>query len=298
MIILITGACGFVGTKISEILNKNGNRIIGIGRSKDSKCKIINEYYQCNISKDEDINNLVKKVPKCDVVVHVAGNISFDSLNSDVIDDNCKGTLQIGRFALLTGVKHIIYISSIQVISKPEAIPITEVNNEEKPITLYHLTKYMGEKILQLRDFNNIIVSILRITAPISPDMPSNRMLPIFINKSMKGEPIILHGKGNRIQNYVDTRDVAKAVLCTINKKRSGMFLIGGQSITNNEVALICNEICKSTAGVKYSGKIDPEDEYRWIISNDKSFKELGYEAEYRVIDTLIEMKNLLEGST
>ena len=295
MIILITGACGFVGAEISELLNKNGNRIIGIGRSKDCKCKTIKEYYQCDISNDIDINTLMKRVPKCDVVVHVAGNISFDNFNSNIIDDNCKGTLQIGHFALLTGAKQIIYISSIQVVSKPEIVPITEVNNCEKPITLYHLTKYLGEKILQLPEFNDLTVSILRITAPISPYMPANRMLPLFITKAMNGEPIVLHGKGNRVQNYVDTRDIAKAVLCAINQIKPGLFLIGGQSISNKEIALMCNEICKSSAGVEFSGVIDPEDDYRWIISNDKSYKELGYKPEYKVIDTLIEMKDLLE---
>lgn len=291
MMILVTGACGFVGSAIVKQLKKDGNQVIGVGSSENCKCELVDTYYKCDISKKNDIDNLIKKFPKCDVVVHAAAIISFDNLDNKTIQVNCIGTQQIGRYALATGVKQIVYISSIPIVSKPENIPVTEENNKDNPFTLYHLSKLMGEKILLLPEFKKIVISILRLSAPISPDMPKDRMLPFFLKKALIGEPITLHGKGNRVQNYVDTRDVGNAVSCSIRKFKSGLFLIGGESMSNNEVANLCIEICDSKEGINFTGKLDPEEEFQWIISNGKSWSELGYKPNYTVKDVLIEMK-------
>lgn len=295
LIVLVTGVCGFVGSAIANVLHRAGNQIIGIDRSDDYICESLDKYYKCDISNEDDIDHLLKLVPKCDVVVHVAAIISFNSFNVNMMQVNCIGTLQIGRFALATGAKQIVYISSVPIIGKPQVIPITEDNNDASPQTLYHLTKFVGEKVLQLPEFNKISVSIFRLSSPISPSMSQNRMLPLFLKKALCAEPVTLHGSGSRIQNYVDTRDVAKAVWCAINKNKSGLFLIGGQSMSNKEVAIMCNEICHSSAGIQYSGKLDLEEEYHWIISNYKSGQELGYSPEYSVKDTLTEMKKIMK---
>jgi UDP-glucose 4-epimerase len=295
MIVLITGANGFIGTTIANVLSKENHKIFGIGRTDYSECELFDNYYKCDISKNTDIDDLIKKVPKCDVIVHVAAIISFDSFDSKMMEVNCNGTLQIGRFAIATGAKQIVYISSVPIISKPQKVPINENNNKDNPTTLYHLTKLMGEKILQLPEFNNIVMTVLRISAPISPNMPENRMLPLFLKKAMSGEPITLNGNGGRIQNYVDTRDIGKAVQFSILKCKSGLFLIGGQSKSNYEIALICNELCNSNGYIQDTGRIDPEEEYRWIISIEKSRKELGFKPEYSIKDTLIEMKKAIE---
>jgi nucleoside-diphosphate-sugar epimerase len=292
MVILITGVCGFIGQTIANVLKKKGNLIIGIDKISDSDLLFLDEYYQCDITQESDIISLIKKVNKCDVVVHAAAIISYNNLNSTTIQANCNGTLQIGKFSLLSGVKQIIYISSVPIIGKPEVLPITEDNNYDKPSTLYHHTKLMGEKILLLPEFESIIICILRLTAPISPEMPQNRMLSLFINKALNNFPITLHGKGNRLQNYIDTRDIGKAVKCSIKEAASGLFLISGQSITNIEVALLCNEICNSNAGLNFSGNEDPEEEYRWVISNEKSERVLKFKPDYNITKTLTEMKN------
>lgn len=298
MVILVTGACGFVGSAIANVLSKEDNKIIGIGRSAECNCELLDKYYKCDISKEADIDILIKQVVKCDVVVHVAAIISFDNFDSKMMQVNCNGTLQIGRFALATGAKQIVYISSVPIIGKPKVIPITEDNHEANPPTLYHLTKYFGEKILQLPEFEKISVCIFRLPSPISPAMPQNRMIPLFFNNAFRGEMIALNGKGERVQNYVDTRDIGKAVSFTINKFISGLYLISGQSMSNKEVATLCNKICNSNEGIRYTDKLDQEEEYRWIISNDKSSKELGYKPEYSVKDILIEMKQAMEKVT
>lgn len=296
MIVLMTGVSGFIGSEIAKVLSKEKDfQIIGVGRSNISKGNELQQYYQCDITNESDIDELINKVPKCDVVVHLAAEISFNNFDTNLINVNCNGTLQIARFALATGVKQIVYISSVPIIGRQQVVPITEDNNSANPQTLYHLTKYMGELILQLPEFNRIKTCILRIPAPISPSMPRNRMFPLFLSSALQGRAIILHGKGLRVQNYVDTRDIGKAVLSAIYHQALGLYLIDGESMSNKEVALLCNELCNSNGRIEYSGKSDDEEENKWIISNQKSKNELHYSPQYRIKDVLTEMKQLLE---
>ena len=99
-----------------------------------------------------------------------------------------------------------------------------------------------------------------------------------------------------KIQNYIDVRDIARAVNCAIDKQSSGVFNIASEkSYSNREVAEICISLFNSTSKIIYQG-VDNEEDYQWIVSTDKAKNELGFVAKYSLQDTLKEIsKNFIK---
>ena len=92
------------------------------------------------------------------------------------------------------------------------------------------------------------------------------------------------------IQNYIDVRDIARAVRCAIEKEANGIYNIASdKSYSNKEVAELCIKLFNSCSKISYRG-VDKEEDSRWIVSTEKAKKELGFKAFYSLEDTLKEI--------
>ena len=117
MKILVTGGAGFIGNHAARELKKLGHKVL----INDLPEKIIDdqrnnfEVYDFDLS---DYNNFESLPNDIDFIFHIAAQTSgyIGLINPDLdIDWNMKGTLNICRFAKDTGVKKIIYTSSMAV---------------------------------------------------------------------------------------------------------------------------------------------------------------------------------------
>jgi UDP-glucose 4-epimerase len=185
------------------------------------------------------------------------------------------------------------------VIGKPERIPITE-EHLVNPNSLYHITKYAAELFLKLPDFNNLNYAILRIPSPIGPKMPRDKILSFIINSCLLNEPIKLLGKGSRVQNYVDIRDIARAVLLAVEQIERGYFrnetfFIAGHSVSNVELAVLCKELIKSSSEIILNEKADEEEDFRWIIDGNKAKRLFSYEPEISLEESILNISSWLK---
>ena len=185
--------------------------------------------------------------------------------------------------------KKIIYISSIQVIGKIKDIPIKETH-EKEPLTLYHSTKLFGENYLN--NISSIQKVIFRITSPIGKNMPKNKIMRVFVEKSLRNEDIVLLGKGKRVQNYIDVFDIARAIECAIEADNpNGVYNIASpKSISNIELAELCKFLLKSDSKILFNG-VDKEEDNKWIVDTSKAEKELGFIAKKSIEESIFEIK-------
>lgn len=280
--ILITGVNGQIGRAIVELLVKE-YEVIGTSIEKDNQTGSDIQYIQSDIT---DKNTLLELPKDIDAIVHCAAIISNDGLSNLLIDSNCKGVQNVADYALQTSCKEFVYFSSLPIIGKPRENPITEEHPVNNPPTVYHATKYFGELILK-KLLNEISLSIFRIPSPIGKNTPANKIIPVFVKTAIENKDYTLLGSGGRIQNYIDVRDIARAVKCAIEKRGDGVFNIGStRSYSNKEVAELCIKLFHSSSVIKYQG-IDKEEDFKWFVSVEKARKNLGFEAKYSLEETL-----------
>ena len=284
--VLVTGATGFVGRYVVNRLQKNQYDVVVIVRSKKEIFDRAVQVIETDISDETMIPCVLEKIEKCDVIVHLAANL--DSKDADgLISVNCKGTYYLITLAKRLMAEKFIYISSIPVIGIPKKIPITE-EHIVQPQSLYHISKYMGENMVQTLCPPGMQKVILRIPSPIGVGMNKNNYLSFLLEKCCKNETIELFGQGKRMQNYIDVRDIAKVIEQTIEVHREGLFLIAGKrSVTNLELAFLCREVTGTLSKIIWGNREDPEERNQWIISTEKAEKQLGFSPQYELRDTI-----------
>ena len=126
MKIAVTGASGFVGTSVAEILIESGIEVIPVSRSNT----------------DYSVENLVQILQGADKVIHLAAVRGGDGSMSDYRDNEYITENLLSAMAL-GDADRIIYASSRMVYSGEDAIPWKETDTPA-PNSLDGISKMEG----------------------------------------------------------------------------------------------------------------------------------------------------------
>ena len=214
---LITGVSGFVGEELVYFLQKNPKySILGIDKNEELFTqKII--FRKCNLISEKNKLNDIFNEFRPDVVIHCAAIIDNRRDSVKILSVNHGGTINALTLAREIGASVFINISTVQVIGLILEKPITE-DHLCSPLTCYHLSKLKAEEAIDLLCPHNIFLVSLRIPSPVGMNMPMRSILPIFLHQALNNERIILVGDKRRRQNFLDLRDLTKAIhsLCNV----------------------------------------------------------------------------------
>lgn len=285
--VIVTGGSGFVGRYFVSRLITEKYSVVMLSRKDvdgiDKNVCLIN----VDLSDDVSVNNCLSHIPKADVFVHLAADISVPG-DTNTIGNNIKGMQSAMRIASHAGVKRFIYISSIPVIGDIKYTPIDE-KHPVNPQTSYHWSKYLCE--IMLEHNNEAIGStvVLRLPSPVGVGMNDNTFLSILIDRFIKDKDVEIYGNGDRVQNYIDVRDVSDAIIKAIRSKNTGKFLVAGmKSVSNYDLALIVKKITNSSSKVITGLHEDCEESNKWIIDTTQAYEMLGFKPQYSIEDSIL----------
>lgn len=303
--VLVTGAGGFIGRYVADGLLSRGYEVAALVHKKSSFPSGAGKtekwmpgggfpypagnqliVIEADICKESMAGQVAHQVGKCEAVVHLAADLGRSG-NSKAIQTNCLGTYHAICLAEYTMASQFLYMSSIPVIGVPKYFPITE-EHPVNPNTLYHITKYAGEQMVFQLCPGGMEKTVLRIPSPIGVGMSGNNFLSVLLKKCRGQETIELFGEGERIQNYIDVRDISRAVLCSLSSGQEGLFLIAGkEGITNRALAELCKKLTKSSSEIIWGMREDPEEGNRWFISGKKAEEYLGFYPKYKLEESI-----------
>ncbi|GAB1857447.1 NAD-dependent epimerase/dehydratase family protein [Flavobacteriaceae bacterium MHTCC 0001] len=163
--VLVTGASGFLGRYVVQILEILNYNIDTIGRNEDAT-------YKVNIS--EHIDGLETYY---DAVIHIAGKAHMipktEEEKKDFFDVNYKGTLNLIN-ALQKEPKYFVFISSVSVYGLQHGENIKE-DTPLKATNPYGKSKIMAEElILDWGKKYNTLITVLRLPLLIGNNPPGN----------------------------------------------------------------------------------------------------------------------------
>lgn len=198
--IVVTGANGFIGTVLCQVLVRNRMETVGIIRSQanvpfEGDCI----KWLCKMGGDWDVLN---GVPAIDTVIHLAGIASGedDALLHQV---NVSETLELFCKVCQMGVKRFIFLSTVKVHGERSYEPFTE-KSPFNPITPYARSKFLAEqRLVEANRSAGVDLVILRPPAVYGPGMKGNLLKIMWLLK--QGLPICIPNKtGLRSLIYVD----------------------------------------------------------------------------------------------
>jgi len=198
MLILITGASGFLGRIICQKFTPN---IRTLGRTSFSDI--------CS-----DLSKEIPKLCKCDLVIHAAGKAH--SVPKTAIEKkqfyvvNIDGTLNLLKGLEKSGLpKMFVFISSVSVYGQESGINITE-NHPLEAKDPYGLSKIEAERIiLHWCKLNNVVCTILRLPLLVGEKPPGN--LGAMLKAIGKGYYFNIAG-GKAKKSMVLAQDVANFI--------------------------------------------------------------------------------------
>ena len=151
MLILITGANGFVGKVLCDELLAIGLRVRGVTRNAYKSQADVDNFVVGDIDESTNWKDALRGV---DVVIHLAArvHVKHDNVVSPLDEFrriNTVGTEQLARNAAASGVKRLVYISSIGVngLFTRGDVKFSE-QDASNPHNAYAVSKWEAEQVL------------------------------------------------------------------------------------------------------------------------------------------------------
>lgn len=247
MIILLTGAAGFIGFHAASKLLSEGHKVIGVDN--------LNDYYDVSL-KQARLAKLSKhdgfEFHKVDIsdyealdaaaagkgithILHLAAQAgvrySLDNPRA-YVQANVMGHLNILEFAHHSGtVEHIAYASSSSVYGDREDGPFKETDKTRSPASLYAATKLGGEMLAEsYQRLYGIPQTGLRFFTVYGPWGRPDMAYYIFTDKIFKGEPITLFAPEEMRRDFTfvdDIVDVLPTILASPPKSGHEIYNLG-----------------------------------------------------------------------
>jgi UDP-glucuronate 4-epimerase len=259
MNVLVTGACGFIGTNLCQSLLEDGNYVIGVDaftENYESKLKRANSESLIKFGSFKLIEGdllemeLEHVVDGADVIFHLAGQPSVhNSWGEDFLlysNRNIVMTQRLLRAAYKAKTPRFVNSSSSSVYGRVVSTP-TKESDEKRPISPYGVTKYAAENLVTLfgSEFGLSTVSLRYFTVfgpRQRPDMAFNKL----ISAGLQEVTFPLHGDGSQVRDFTYVGDVVQANKLAASAKVNpgAIFNIGGGSpVSMKETMAMLEEI-------------------------------------------------------
>jgi len=245
MKILVTGATGLVGVNLVRRLCKDGYDVRVLVRRNSNRKGfegIRVEEVIGDVRDYESVKNAMKGVR---YVYHVAGVVDMSRFFKKEMENvNIKGTENVCRAALESGVERLVHTSTISAVGTgPSKDQPWDENCEWNfgPLNNpYCTTKYEGEKVVHSyvkKGLNAVIVNPAYMFGPWDIKPTSGRMIVTIAKYGIPGYP----GGGN---NFVDVEDVVEGHLLAMAKGKTGeRYILANENLTYKEIFTIIAEV-------------------------------------------------------
>src|SRR5258706_5008964 len=189
----LTGATGFVGSHVARALADQGADLRLLVRSTSRTENIVGLQADRVTGDLRDPASLKKAMAGCDYVFHVAADYRLWTPDpQEMYGANVEGTRAIIQAAAETGVKRVVYCSSVATMGfhHHDDQPVTE----QDPVTLadmishYKRSKFMAEQVAIEAGKNGANVVVVNPTTPVGEQdikpTPTGRIIVEFLKRN------------------------------------------------------------------------------------------------------------------
>ncbi len=224
--VLITGADGFIGSHLTELLVREGYTVRALsqynsfnywGWLEDVDCRDQIEVLNGDVRDPHYCKHITKGV---DVVYHLAALIAipYSYVAPDsYVDTNVKGTLNICQAALENGVGRVIHTSTSEVYGTARYVPIDE-KHPLQPQSPYSASK-IGADAMAMSFFNafDLPLTVARPFNTYGPRQSARAVIPTIISQIANGKKQIKLGDLTPTRDFNYVSDTCRGLLSLAN---------------------------------------------------------------------------------
>lgn len=272
MRVLITGVAGFIGSHLAERFVKEGFYVIGMDNFLTGNPDNIAHLFEKKNFRFIHYNvvNYIYVEGPVDIVVHLACPASpVDYMNHPIhtMKVDSLGTLNTLGFAKLKGSRYV-FASSSEVYGSAQVHPQPEdywgYVNPVGPRSVYDEAKRFSEALcMAYHREHGLDVRIARIFNTYGPRMrrKDGRVIPTFVERALKGEPLPIYGDGSQTRSFCYIDDLVEGLFrLSVKEGLAGTVVNLGnpEEVSILEVAKRVIELTNSSSKIEF---LQPRDD-------------------------------------
>lgn len=313
--VLVTGADGFIGSHLVEMLCSKGAKVKALsqynsfgswGWLDDVNCKDRIEILAGDVRDPHFCNEIVKDI---DIIFHLAALIAIPysySAPSSYVETNIIGTLNICQAAKENGNIRVIHTSTSEVYGTAQYVPIDE-NHPLQPQSPYSASKIAADA-MAMSFFNafKLPVTIARPFNTYGPRQSARAVIPTIITQIANGIKEIKLGDLSPTRDFNYVEDTCRGFISIAENDRTiGEIINVGSNleISIKDTLDLINELMGSDVNfIQDKQRIRPQNSevFRLWCDNSKIEKLTGFKPQInlqkglqRTIDWMTQPDNL-----
>ena len=251
--VLVTGAAGFIASRICELLLDAENEVTGIDilndiydrRLKEYRLGLLNgrdgfHFEKTDITDFEGLEKLFAS-NRFDAVINMAGIPGVRLSMKDpwlYLNVNTGGTLNLLECCRRHNVGKFIQASTSSIYGENAPFPTDETASSDRPLQPYSASKKGAEAECHAYHYlYGIDVTIFRFFTVYGPAGRPDMAIYRFIRWITEGEPIHLNGDGNQTRGFTYVDDIARGTILGLKNTGYEIMNLGGhESISINDL--------------------------------------------------------------
>lgn len=246
MKVLVTGATGFLGSRVVRRLLEERHDVRGLHRlsSSFSQVEDVRDRIDWVVGDMTDPDGLVRAVEGMDCVIHAAAEIAFGRGETDsrLVQINTEGTANVVNAALDRGADRLLHVSSIAALGRsPERSAASVFDGDQRSCidesaewvdsdlnTAYARSKYMAELEIR-RGIAEGLDAVIVNPSVIMGVGHAHRNTTLLAERVRDGRiPFLPTGS----TNVVDVLDVADGILKAVHSgERGARYILAGENL-------------------------------------------------------------------
>ena len=257
---LVTGGAGFIGSHLVDYLITLGHEVTVIDNlSQGNKLSDFGRKHSKLITGDIMDSDMIDNACKgCDYIYHLAALLGVEVVAKNHVETmkvESIGTSNIIDAAMKHSVKKLIYASTSGVYGKAAFDKSVDENFMLDPRTSYSIAKRYNEIFLKSNWEENGLSSIaIRYFNVYGPRQDGRMVVPRFINQGINNEPIVVYGQGNQTRDFTYVTDAVRITVDLAETLQDGFEIFnicGDNELTITQVAETIKQTLKSKSKIQ-----------------------------------------------
>jgi nucleoside-diphosphate-sugar epimerase len=293
---LVTGAAGFIASRVAEMLLEDGHSVVGVDNLNDAYDVRLKEYrlkrfqsrpnfefHRIDISHRDAFNqqSAIYNL-RFDGVINLAARAGVRQAVTDpwvYVDTNMTGTLNLLDFCKQTGVPKFILASTSSVYGSDAPLPTPEDAPSDRPLQPYAASKKGAEALCHAyHHLYSLDVTVFRYFTVYGPAGRPDMSMFRFIQWISEGLPLKLNGDGTQKRGFTYVDDIARGTILGLKPVGFEVINLGGhECVQIIDMIHLLEEVIGRKASIEHV-PANPADMFANWANVEKAGRLLGWE--------------------
>ena len=267
---LVTGAAGFIGAHVAEMLIEQGHTVVGVDNLNDAYDVRMKEHRLRKLQAlpgfefvRQDISDRAILTPHSslltphfDAVINLAARAGVRASVENpwaFVETNVLGTLNLLELCRQRGIGKFILASTSSIYGADAPLPTPESADSDHPLQPYAASKKSAEVLCHsYHSLYGLDVSVVRYFTVYGPAGRPDMSMFRFAKWITEEQPLHLYGDGEQSRGFTYVDDIARGTLAALKPLGYEIVNLGGHEvITMNGLIEMLEEIIGKQARIE-----------------------------------------------